>query len=82
VDSYDNPLIALEKFKADLYNLVILDIKMPELNGFSLYREIKRLDTPISRKANQGLMGYKEIEATFSLSLSVNVPELKPVSLT
>jgi DNA-binding response OmpR family regulator len=39
VDSYDDPVIALEKFKADFYNLVILDIKMPELNGFSLYRD-------------------------------------------
>jgi DNA-binding response OmpR family regulator len=44
VDSYDDPHIALKKFKADLYNLVILDIKMPELDGFSLYREIKSLD--------------------------------------
>jgi DNA-binding response OmpR family regulator len=47
VDSYDDPLIALEKFKADFYNLVILDIKMPELDGFSLYRKIKRLDKKV-----------------------------------
>jgi DNA-binding response OmpR family regulator len=47
VDSYDDPHIALKKFKADLYNLVILDIKMPELNGFSLYREIKKLDKKV-----------------------------------
>jgi two-component system catabolic regulation response regulator CreB/two-component system response regulator ChvI len=47
VDSYDDPLIALEKFKADFYNLVILDIKMPELDGFSLFRNIKRLDKKV-----------------------------------
>ena len=47
VDSYDDPLIALEKFKADLYTLVMLDIKMPELNGFELYREIRRLDKKV-----------------------------------
>jgi DNA-binding response OmpR family regulator len=47
VDSYNDPVIALEKFKADWYNLVILDIKMPKLNGFSLYREIKKLDKKI-----------------------------------
>ncbi|MGB8936127.1 MAG: response regulator, partial [Candidatus Nitrosopolaris sp.] len=44
VDSYEDPLLALEKFNADLYDLIVLDIKMPDLNGFSLYREIKRLD--------------------------------------
>ena len=47
VDSYMNPLLALQKFKADLYGLVILDIKMPELNGFVLYREIKSLDKKV-----------------------------------
>ena len=47
LDSYDDPHIALKKFKADLYNLVILDIKMPELNGFSLYREITKLDKKV-----------------------------------
>ncbi|MFY9794415.1 MAG: response regulator [Candidatus Nitrosopolaris sp.] len=47
VDSSDDPLIALETFKADLYTLVILDIRMPELNGFELYREIRRLDKKV-----------------------------------
>ena len=44
VDSFDDPLLALKNFKAQLYDLVILDIKMPEMNGFSFYREIKKLD--------------------------------------
>jgi DNA-binding response OmpR family regulator len=43
-DSYEDPFLALENFKANLYDLVILDIKMPELNGFALYREIKKID--------------------------------------
>ena len=45
IDSYKNPLLAFEKFHS--YNLVILDIKMPDLNGFTLYREIKRLDKKV-----------------------------------
>ncbi|MDP9290722.1 MAG: response regulator [Thermoproteota archaeon] len=44
VDSYEDPLMALENFRTRYYDLVILDIKMPEMNGFSFYREIKKLD--------------------------------------
>jgi DNA-binding response OmpR family regulator len=47
VDSYQDPLLALKRFKTHLYDLVILDIKMPEINGFELYREIKRLDKKV-----------------------------------
>jgi two-component system catabolic regulation response regulator CreB/two-component system response regulator ChvI len=46
VDSYEDPLLALSNFKIRFYDLVILDIK-PEMNGFSLYREIKRLDKTV-----------------------------------
>ena len=44
VDSYENPRVALENLKPRFYNLLILDIKMPEMSGFSFYREIKKLD--------------------------------------
>ncbi len=47
VDSYEHPLVALNKFKPHLYNLVILDIRMPELNGFELYLEIRKLDNKV-----------------------------------
>jgi DNA-binding NtrC family response regulator len=44
VDSFDNPHDALADFKPHFYDLLILDIKMPEMNGFTFYREIKKLD--------------------------------------
>ena len=44
VDTFDNPLIALEKLKPGFYDLIILDVKMPQMNGFDLYREIKKID--------------------------------------
>ena len=43
VNSYEDPNLALENFKPDYYDLLILDIKMPEMNGFIFYREIKNL---------------------------------------
>ena len=44
VDSFNDPLLALSKFKQDFYDLAILDIVMPKMNGFELYKEIKKID--------------------------------------
>ena len=44
VDAYVDPIDALAHFKPSKYSLCILDIKMPVMNGFELYREIKRVD--------------------------------------
>jgi DNA-binding response OmpR family regulator len=47
VDSYNDPLAALSNFKPRYYDLVILDIKMPVMNGFELLREIKKVDESV-----------------------------------
>jgi DNA-binding response OmpR family regulator len=47
VHVFDNPLLALENFRKDLYDLLILDIKMEKMNGFELYREIKKTDNKV-----------------------------------
>jgi len=44
VDVYNDPRIALSNFKPNYYNLLLLDIKMPNLNGFELSRELMKLD--------------------------------------
>jgi DNA-binding response OmpR family regulator len=44
VDSFNDPQEALTKYKPGLYDLVILDIKMPKMGGFELYNEIKNKD--------------------------------------
>jgi DNA-binding response OmpR family regulator len=47
VTSFEDPVLALQHFKPRYYDLVILDIKMPDMNGFELYRQIRRKDNRI-----------------------------------
>jgi two-component system, OmpR family, response regulator ChvI len=44
VDAFNDPEEALSNFKAGLYDLLLIDIKMPKMNGFELYREIEKID--------------------------------------
>jgi DNA-binding NtrC family response regulator len=47
VDSYDNPILALANFKPDQYEVVIVDVRMPDIDGFALYKKIKTIDKKI-----------------------------------
>lgn len=47
VDVFNNPIEALANFKAGLYDLLLLDIKMPQMNGFELYKEMKKIDDKV-----------------------------------
>ena len=44
VDTFNEPMSALAKFTPNTYDLAILDIRMPKMNGFELYREIRKVD--------------------------------------
>ena len=44
VDTFNDSQEALSKFKPGSYDLIILDIKMPKMDGFELYYEIKKKD--------------------------------------
>lgn len=47
VDAYTNPVTALENFKPDFYGLLLLDIRMPTMNGFELYRKMRNIDDDV-----------------------------------
>jgi CheY-like chemotaxis protein len=47
VDTFNDPLLALKTFRSDSYDLVILDIKMPKMDGLRLYKQLKRLDPDV-----------------------------------
>lgn len=47
VESYESPLIALSNFIPSYYDVAILDIKMPEMNGLVLYNELRKRDSKV-----------------------------------
>ena len=47
VESSDSPKEVLNTFKPDTYDLALLDIRMPEMSGFELFREIRKLDPKV-----------------------------------
>ena len=44
---YTNPVKALKEFRPNHYDLILLDIKMPVLNGFELRKKIRELDKTV-----------------------------------
>ena len=47
IDCFTDSATALEKFNPNLYDLIILDIRMAEINGFELYDQLKSRDPKI-----------------------------------
>lgn len=47
VDSFTDPLAASCNFTTGLYDLALIDMKMPVMNGYVLYSEIKKMDNNI-----------------------------------
>jgi DNA-binding response OmpR family regulator len=66
VDSFNDPLRALENFKADMYDLAILDIKMPKKDGFEVYKEILKIDNRVKVCfLTAGDINYRSLKETF-----------------
>lgn len=44
VDIFNNPLEALENYKKSYYDLILLDIKLPDISGIEMYHRILEFD--------------------------------------
>jgi DNA-binding NtrC family response regulator len=47
VNTFTDPLTAVDNFKTGLYDLVIVDSVMPKISGFEVYRRLKELDKKV-----------------------------------
>ena len=44
VDSFNDPQLALSNFSPGIYDIALIDIKMPKMDGFDLYKKLKNID--------------------------------------
>ena len=82
VDTFNDPVSALKRFKPNLYDLVILDVIMPNMDGLELYSQLKRKDPQInvcfltasSEPYREELMKRKYNELSKDLFLEMPLP--------
>jgi two-component system catabolic regulation response regulator CreB/two-component system response regulator ChvI len=82
VDSFTDPLVALENFRGEAgqYDIIILDIKMPNMNGFELYRQIKKIDDKAKVCfLTAGEMDYEQFRKELIPALDNNCYIQKPI---
>ena len=60
VDAFNDPLLSLSNFKPNVYGLALLDIRMPKMNGFELYNQIKDISNKIEACFITAFEDYRE----------------------
>jgi len=84
VDAFNDPLLALEAFKEKKsYDLALLDIKMPKMNGFELFKEIRKVNDKVKVCFATAFDIQKEEEDLKALEASNEKPIIirKPISI-
>jgi len=82
VDAFDNPAEALANFKAGCYDMLLSDIKMPDMSGFDLYREVKKIDDKIKVAFITAFEIYEDEFRKVLPSIDVKCFIQKPISMS
>lgn len=81
VDTFNDPLMALENFKNLAYDLVLVDIKMTPINGFELYRRLLKIDNKVRVCFMTAFEIYNDEFRKVFPTISVDCFILKPVTI-
>jgi DNA-binding response OmpR family regulator len=81
VEAFYESVLALSRFKAGEYDLAILDIKLPEMDGFELYRKLRKIDhkLKICFLTAAELSHYRETDSDIMDKLGKDYFVAKPV---
>jgi PleD family two-component response regulator len=81
LDSFTEPFAALNNFISGSYDLVMIDVTMPKMNGFELYHEIRKLDDKVKVCfLTAGEMYDEEVRKESFPELDINCFIRKPIA--
>jgi two-component system response regulator ChvI len=81
IDAFTDPFVALENFRPGLYDLLLIDIAMPKMDGFELYSRIRKIDDSVKTCfLTAGEMYYKELREEAFPDLDVDCLIGKPIA--
>jgi DNA-binding response OmpR family regulator len=81
VDTFNGPKLALSSFKPGLYDLALLDFKMPKMYGYELYDKMKKRDSKLKICFMTGTFtNYERLRAAFP-TIEIECYIQKPVEI-
>jgi CheY-like chemotaxis protein len=82
VNTYNDPLLALSEFKPSFYDLLLVDINMPKMNGFEFSVKVLEIDVnPRVCFMSSGLINQEALKEQYP-ALSIGCFIKKPVSIS
>jgi DNA-binding response OmpR family regulator len=82
VDIFNDPHAALASFQPKYYDLMIIDIRKPRINGFDLYRQLKKRDTSVKICFLTAFQIYYEEFRKMFPAIDVKAFIRKPISIS
>lgn len=81
VDTFNDPLVALKRYRQGSYDLILIDIVMPKLDGFKLYEELRKKDTNVKVCfLTAGDLYHEQYREQVHLGVSTDKIIRKPIS--
>jgi DNA-binding response OmpR family regulator len=81
VDTFNDPVEALSNFKANFYDMLLLDIRMPKMSGFELYDRLRSIDSKVKVCYISAYeIDYEKLRETFPM-LTIDCYLRKPIEI-